>query len=102
MTIENAWRTIKSDTICSLPFALHAMPQCNWREVTPVTIGGIVTLPIGVLALLWFDPLSLRWFIAGLVLVALVALVAGWRYHGRPPLPASLGGRPCVGCFVRF
>src|SRR5665647_17611 len=52
------------DTICSLPFALHAMPQCNWREVTPVTIGGVVTLPIGVLALLWVDPLSLRWFIA--------------------------------------
>lgn len=49
------------DTICSLPFALHAMPQCNWREVTPVTIGGVVTLPIGVLALLWIDPLSLRW-----------------------------------------
>src|SRR5664280_2751935 len=34
------------DSICSLPFALHAMPQCNWREVTPVTIGGVVTLPI--------------------------------------------------------
>ena len=31
------------DSICSLPFALHAMPQCNWREVTPVTIGGVVT-----------------------------------------------------------
>src|SRR6202162_1665566 len=38
------------DSICSLPFALHAMPQCNWREVAPVTIGGVVTLPIGALA----------------------------------------------------
>ena len=86
------------DTICSLPFALHAMPQCNWREVTPVTIGGVVTLPIGVLALVWVDPLSLRWFIAGLVLAALVALAAGWRYHGRPTLAASFG----VGALAGF
>ena len=86
------------DTICSLPFALHAMPHCNWREVTPVTIGGALALPFGVMALLWVDPLSLRWFIAGLVLVALVALVAGWRYHGRPTLTASLG----VGALAGF
>jgi hypothetical protein len=88
------------DTICSLPFALHAMPQCNWREVTPVTIGGVVTLPIGVLALLWVDPLSLRWFIAGLVLAALVALAAGWRYHGRPTLAASFGVGALAGLLV--
>jgi uncharacterized membrane protein YfcA len=86
------------DTICALPFALHAMPQCNWREVTPVTIGGAVTLPFGALALLLVDPLSLRWFIAGLVLVALVTLAAGWRYHGRPTLAASLG----VGALAGF
>ena len=88
------------DTICSLPFALHAMPQCNWREVTPVTIGGVVTLPIGVLALLWVDPLSLRWFIAGLVLAALVTLAAGWRYHGRPTLAASFGVGALAGLLV--
>jgi uncharacterized membrane protein YfcA len=86
------------DCICSLPFALHAMPQCNWREVTPVTIGGVVTLPIGALALLLVDPLSLRWFIAALVLAALAALASGWRYHGRPTLTASLG----VGALAGF
>jgi hypothetical protein len=40
----------------------------------------------------------LRWFIAGLVLVALVTLAAGWRYHGRPTLAASLG----VGALAGF
>jgi len=80
------------DSICSLPFALHAMPQCNWREVTPVTIGGVVTLPIGAMALLLVDPLSLRWFIAALVLAALVALASGWCYHGRSP-PRSASAR---------
>jgi uncharacterized membrane protein YfcA len=86
------------DTICALPFAVRAMPHCNWREVTPVTIGGAVTLPIGAMALLLVDPLSLRWFIAALVLVALVTLAAGWRYHGRPTLAASLG----VGALAGF
>jgi uncharacterized membrane protein YfcA len=79
------------DTICSLPFALHAMPQCNWREVTPVSIAGAVALPFGVMALVLVDPLTLRWFIAVLVLIALVTLIAGWRYRSRPTLIASLG-----------
>ncbi len=86
------------DTICSLPFALQAMPQCNWREVAPVSIASAVALPFGVMALVLVDPLSLRWFIAGLVLVALVTLIAGWRYHGRPTLAASLG----VGALAGF
>jgi len=86
------------DSICSLPFAVHAMPQCNWREVTPVSIAGALVLPFGALALLLVDPLWLRWFIAGLVLVALVTLVAGWRYRGRPTLAASLG----VGALAGF
>ena len=30
------------DTICSLPFALQAAPQCNPREVAPVAIAGAV------------------------------------------------------------
>ncbi|HEY0223116.1 MAG TPA: sulfite exporter TauE/SafE family protein [Pseudolabrys sp.] len=79
------------DTLCSLPFAIRVMPQCTWREVTPVSIGSAVAAPFGMMALLWVNPLILRWFIAGLVLVALVALVSGWRYHGRPTLAASLG-----------
>jgi hypothetical protein len=79
------------DSIASLPFAIHAMPQCNWREVTPVTIAGAVALPLGVAALVYVDPLILRWFISALVLIAVTALAAGWRYRGRPTLAASLG-----------
>ena len=86
------------DSICSLPFALHAMPQCNWREVAPVSLAGALVLPFGALALVLVDPLWLRWFIAGLVLAALAALASGWRYHGRPTLPASLG----VGALAGF
>jgi uncharacterized membrane protein YfcA len=86
------------DTICALPFALRAMPHCNWREVAPTSLAGAVVLPFGALALVLLDPLWLRWFIAGLVLVALVTLAAGWHYHGRPTLAASLG----VGALAGF
>jgi len=79
------------DTICSLPFTLQAMPDCNWREVKPVTIAGAVALPLGVAALVYVDALWLRWFIAALVFVALGTLAAGWRYHGKPSVTASLG-----------
>jgi uncharacterized membrane protein YfcA len=78
------------DTICSLPFAVKAMPQCNWREVRPVSIASAIALPIGATALVLIDPLTLRWFIALLVLIALLAIVAGWRYRGRPTTIASL------------
>ena len=57
-----------------------------------------IVLPLGAMALVLVDPLSLRWFIAGLVLVALLTLAAGWRYHGRPTLAASLG----VGALAGF
>ena len=86
------------DGVCALPFALHAMPQCNWREVAPVSIAAALVLPIGAMALVVIDPLTLRWAIAASVLAALAALVSGWRYHGRPTLAASLG----VGALAGF
>jgi len=86
------------DTICSLPFAIQAAPHCNWHEVKPVTIAGALALPLGVAALVYVDPLVLRWFIAALVLVAVGTLAAGWRYHGKPTVTASLG----VGALAGF
>jgi uncharacterized membrane protein YfcA len=77
------------DSISSLPVAIHAIPQCNWREVTPVTIAGAVALPFGAAMLVYLDPLLLRWFICALVLIALAALAVGWRYHGKPSIAAS-------------
>ena len=79
------------DTMSGLPFSVRAWPHANRQEVLPVSVGGAVGVPLGVLALLYVSPLSLRWFIAVLVLIALAALAAGWRYHGKPTLLASLG-----------
>jgi uncharacterized protein len=78
------------DAVCALPFALKAAPQCNWREVAPVALAAALVLPFGTIALIVIDPLALRWLIAALVLAALAALIGGWRYHGKPTLPAAL------------
>lgn len=86
------------DTICSVPFAIQCWPQSTRREVLPVAIAGALALPVGVAALVYVDALVLRWFIAALVVFALVALMTGWRYHGRPTVAASLG----VGAFAGF
>ena len=76
-----------------MPFTIHAVPQCNPREVAWVSIAGFVFLPLGVMALVYIDAILLRWFIVALVLVALAALVSGWRYHGsrryRPRSPPA-------------
>ena len=79
------------DTMSGLPFSVRVWPHANRQEVLPVSVGGVVGLPLGVLALLYVSPLTLRWFIAVLVLVALTALAAGWRYHGKPTRSASFG-----------
>jgi hypothetical protein len=54
-------------------------------------ITGAIGVPLGVAALVYIDALTLRWFIAVLVVVAVVILASGWRYHGKPTLAASLG-----------
>jgi len=78
------------DTICSLPFTLHAAPQCNRREVAWVSLAGFTFLPLGALALIYVDAIWLRWLIVVLVLAALATLMFGWRYHGKPTVAAAL------------
>src|SRR6202041_1529185 len=60
--------------------------------------GPAIPVPIGTLALLVIDPIVLRWFIAILVLSLVGVLISGWRYHGRPRLPITVG----VGLFSGF
>ena len=56
------------DTLCSLPFAVHALPHANRREVMWVSIAGALAVPFGVMALLLGLPfgialaLGARWF----------------------------------------
>lgn len=79
------------DLVSSTPFSVREFPRCNWREVTPIAIVAALVTPLGSLALVFADPIVLRWAIAVLVLTLLLVLASGWRYHGRPTLPAMIG-----------
>jgi uncharacterized membrane protein YfcA len=86
------------DLAGSTPFTIRELPRCNWREVAPVTTAAALAVPLGTMALVLIDPIVLRWAIAALVLGLLAVLVSGWRYHGAPTLPVSVG----VGLFAGF
>jgi uncharacterized protein len=85
------------DTLCGLPFLFGVLHHVNRREVITTAIAGCSILPIGMLALLWVEPLYLRWFISLLVLFGLVSLISGWRYHGKPTTAASLAAGAAAG-----
>lgn len=79
------------DFVCSLPFFIRAWPRTHWRETAPLLVAAAVTLPLGTLALIYFDAVPLRWGIAIMVMIFVVLLASGWRYHGKPKLPITLG-----------
>lgn len=67
-----------------------------WRigkrnEVAIMALGALVGIPLGVLALKHLDAIALRWGIAGLTAAMLALLMSGWRYHGRPRQPLTIG-----------
>ncbi len=79
------------DTIGTAPFTMRAFAYCTWREVLPLLIAAAIAVPFGAMALTVLDPNTLRWLMAILVLGLLAILVSGWRYHGRPTLPVTIG-----------
>jgi uncharacterized membrane protein YfcA len=80
-----------TDFVASAPFTVSQTWRCNWREVAPVSGAALLTIPLGVAALEYLDPVILRWFIAVLVMTLLVVLVSGWRYRVEPKMPVSVG-----------
>jgi uncharacterized membrane protein YfcA len=46
-----------------------------------------------------FDPLTLRWMIAGISSVMFLLILSGWRYHGRPHPSATVGVGAISGLF---
>jgi len=79
------------DFICSIPFLIPALPHVRWRETMPLIIAAAITIPLGTMALLYIDPVPLRWAIAALIVIFVLLLASGWRYHGAPKLPITLG-----------
>lgn len=82
------------DTILVLPFVFKSVPKVDWREIMPLGIGAVVTIPLGVAVLVYVDPVPLRWGLSIAILLSVGLLAAGWRYHGptRVWLSLMVGG----------
>ncbi|MFK8250327.1 sulfite exporter TauE/SafE family protein [Ancylobacter terrae] len=78
------------DTVLTAPIVLRAVRQCHWRELAPLALAAMAAVPAGVYLLRHVDPVVLRWALAVLALALLALLVSGWRYHGKPTLPATV------------
>lgn len=79
------------DVVTGVPYGIKAFPQSEWRSVGPLTAAALLTLPFGTYLLLVLDPIWVRWYIGCLILVTVPILASGWRYHGKPKLPITLG-----------
>jgi hypothetical protein len=79
------------DFFTTAPFAVRELPRVTWREVMPIWIAAAISVPFGTMVLLVVDPLLLRWCIAVTVVGLVLVLASGWRYHGQPRLPITLG-----------
>ncbi len=82
------------DTILILPFVVRAVRIVDWREVLPLGLGAMLTVPAGALVLLYVDPIPLRWGLSLAIFASVGVLAVGWRYRGptRIWLSALVGG----------
>ena len=63
----------------------------DWRVIGPMGAMAALFMPLGTWILVSSDPDLIARITAGVVLVSALVLIAGWRYGGRKPLPATLG-----------
>lgn len=83
-------------TIGLIPAAWRLADQ---RNVLVMALGAIVGVPLGTYALATFDPLTIRWSIVAIVLLLLMLLMSGWRYHGRPKARLTIAVGAVSGIF---
>ena len=87
------------DNLTTFPLIPAAWRGAARAEVASLTAGALLGAPAGAWLLLHLDPLALRWAMCLLAIAMLALLASGWRYHGRPALPLSIGVGASSGLF---
>jgi uncharacterized protein len=77
-------------------FAIAVLTPAAWRiadrkEVGLLSIGIVLGIPGGILALVSLDAVSLRWIISALTAAVLALVMSGWRFRSSPGVPATVG-----------
>jgi uncharacterized membrane protein YfcA len=78
------------DFATGIVFSIGVWRHAVWREVVPLVVAAVFAAQFGTLILHYADPVWLRWLMVGVVLVVVVVLGSGWRYHGRPLLVVTI------------
>ncbi|MFH5923611.1 sulfite exporter TauE/SafE family protein [Roseomonas xinghualingensis] len=79
------------DNLTTLPLIPAAWRGADRGQVASLLGGAILGVPAGAWLLLQMDPVTLRWGVCLTAFAMLALLASGWRYHGRPALPLSMG-----------
>ena len=79
-----------TDLVTGIVFSVGVRRQAVWREIVPLALSAAVAAQFGTLILQYADATHLRWAMAALVLVIVVVLSTGWRYHGKPMLIVTI------------
>lgn len=80
-------------TLGSIGLAFKTARQAAWRQIGPISIFAMLTIPAGTLILLAVDPELMRRVIGALLLVLAVPLLMGIAYRGpRNLITAALAG----------
>ena len=69
------------------------------RAVSLMALGALAGVPFGTWMLTRSDPVVIRWMFALLIVGLLALLMSGWRYHGRPAVPLTVGVGAVAGFF---
>jgi uncharacterized protein len=82
------------DFLTTLTLIPAAFRTADKRDVGIISLGALVGVPLGTMALAWGNPLAIRWGIAALIVSMLALLASGWRYPGKPstPVTVAVGG----------
>ena len=78
------------DFLTTLTLIPNAARRADKRDVSIISIGALIGIPLGTMVLALADPLTVRWIIALLIISLLVLLMSGWRFRGRPTMPLTI------------
>jgi uncharacterized membrane protein YfcA len=87
--------TVGIVTLIEAVVTLQLLPSVwrdiTWKTIMPIGLAAACVMPFGSWALVTVAPETIQVGVALLVVVSVLILMLGWRYHGKRPLAADIG-----------
>ena len=89
--LQTVGMVIMLDAIATAQLLPSVHRRIEWRVVLPMAAAATLSMPLGTWLLLSLDPAIMARAIAFVVLVFVLLLMSGWRYHGPKRTGVTLG-----------